>query len=360
MLYLCREFLMKFAVFALILLGVVYLFDTIELIKRAGDNQSLGLSGVFILALYKLPDVGQQILPFIILFTTMATLWGLSQRRELESIRAAGLSVWQFMTPMILVTFTLGLLYVTVLHPLTAASMSRYSNLENMYFGNGQSTISSINDGLWIRQEDDTGHFILSAKTLDAAQWTMKGVTLFFFDKNGAHTHRIDAQTASLVPQEWVFNNARFYKAGEASTVLPELRLATSLTSSTITESFSNPQTISFWRLPHFIKTLAHTGLDTTPMVIYYQSLLVLPLLLLAMVCLAAATSLKTGRHTKLLPIVASGLGIGFEMPGTPYEGFPKNMMSSRVSSTYSVTGSSYGSSGDETDDAKGPPLVEF
>jgi hypothetical protein len=55
-----------------------------------------------------------------------------------------------------------------------------------------------------------------------------------------------------------------------------------------------------------------------------------------------------------------SGLGIGFEMPGTPYEGFPKNMMSSRVSSTYSVTGSSYGSSGDETDDAKGPPLVEF
>lgn len=312
MVYLCREFLIKFAVFSLILLGVVYLFDTIELIKRAGENHALGLSGIFMLALYKLPDVGQQILPFIILFSTMATLWGLSQRRELESIRAAGLSVWQFMSPMIFVTFAFGLLYVTVLHPLTAAAMSRYNNLENMYFGDGQSTISAINDGLWIRQEDETGYFILSAKTLNASQWTMRDVTLFFFDANGEHTQRIDAKTASLVPHEWVFNNARLYKTGEASTVMPELRLSTSLTSATITESFSNPQTISFWRLPHFIRTLAHTGLDTTPMVIYYQSLLVLPLLLLAMVCLAAATSLKTGRHTKLLPIVASGLGIGF------------------------------------------------
>ena len=56
-----------------------------------------------------------------------------------------------------------------------------------------------------------------------------------------------------------------------------------------------------------------------------------------------------------------SGLGIGFELPGTPYEAYPKSMMSSRVSSMYSVTGSTYSSSGDEADDARpSPKLVEF
>ena len=310
--YLMREFFTKFMLFAVILLGVVYLFDTVELIRRSSGHDMIGLSGIFLLALYKLPDVGQQILPFIVLFTTMATLWGLSQRKELESIRAAGLSVWQFMLPMITVTFLLGLLYLSVLHPLTAAAMSRYTNLENFYFGDGASTVSVLDDGLWLRQEDSTGSFILKADSLDASNWTMRDVTVFFFDANDDHTQRIDATEASLRANEWVFKNAELYKAGEKSAILPELRLSTSLTSESIAESFSDPQTISFWRLPHFINALENTGLDTTSMIIYYQSLLVLPLLLLSMVCLAAATSLKTSRQARLLPVVASGLSVGF------------------------------------------------
>lgn len=310
--YLMREFLAKFALFSLILLGVVYLFDTIELIRRSSGNDAIGLPSILLLSLYKLPDVGQQILPFITLFTAIATLWSLSQRKELESIRAAGLSVWQFTLPMVTITFLIGLFYLTILHPLAAAAMTRYANLENIYFGDGHSTITVIDDGIWLRQEDETGNFILKADSLNASTWAMDDVTVFFFDNSKKHTQRIDAQKALLQSNEWIFQNARLYKAGEKSVILPELKLSTTLTTESITESFSDPQTISFWRLPHFIKSLANTGLDTTAMKIYYQSLLVTPLLLLSMVFLAAATSLKTSRYTKLLPVVATGLGLGF------------------------------------------------
>lgn len=310
--YIFREFLMKFAVFLFILLGVVYLFDTIELIRRSSGNHVIGLGGILLLALYKLPDVGQQILPFIILFATIATLWSLSQRKELEAIRASGLSVWQFTLPIITATFIIGLVYVALIHPLAAAALNRYDNLESVYFGSGQSTITVIDGGLWIRQEDETGNFILKAASLNATNWTMERVTVFFFDGQNTHTQRIDADHAGLIGGEWIFRKARLFKSGEKTTLLPELRLTTSLTAESIAESFSNPNTISFWRLPHFIRSLANTGLDTTSLMIYYQSLLVLPLLLLAMVYLAAATSLKTARHTKLLPVVTTALGVGF------------------------------------------------
>lgn len=309
--YLCREFIIKFLIFTLVLLGVVYLFDTIELIKRAADHD-IGLWSVLALSLYKLPDVGQQILPFITLFTTMATLWSLSQTKELETIRAAGLSVWQFLLPMILAVFVIGLLFLNLLHPLTAASLSRFENLQNMYFGDGKKTVSIIDDGLWLRQEDETGNFILRAAKVNAKTWELSNASVYFFDNNNQHTQRLDAKTARLDSNAWIFQDVRVQQIDGTFKTLNKLQLSTSLTQDTISESFSNPQTISFWRLPQFIKSLEKTGLDTTAMKIYYQNLLVQPLFLISMVLLAAATSLRTSRFTKLLPVVVLGLGMGF------------------------------------------------
>lgn len=310
--YLLKEFLIKFLLFLLVLVGVVYLFETIELLRRASGKDHLGFAQVLIMGLYKLPEVGQQILPFIILFSGMATLWSLTQRKELVCIRAAGLSVWQFLTPMIGMTLFIGLLYISILHPIAAASLNRYEVLENDYFNKNSKTVSIIENGLWLRQQDETGSLILNSQTLDADKWILKNVSVFFFDASNIHTQRIDAETALLQKNNWLFRNVQVQNPGGTPTILPELSLTTSLTSDSITESFSNPETISFWRLPHFIKALENTGLDTTAMKMYYQSLLAQPLILVAMICLAGAVSLRTSRFTHLLSVVVSGLIIGF------------------------------------------------
>jgi lipopolysaccharide export system permease protein len=172
--------------------------------------------------------------------------------------------------------------------------------------------VSIIDEGLWLRQEDGTGNFILKADTVNGENWELSGVNVYFFDNKNKHTQRLNAVSAYLNPNEWVFQNVTVQHNGNINNQLDELRLATSLTTDTISESFSNPQTISFWRLPSFIKSLEQTGLDTTQMKIYYQNLLVQPLFLISMVLLAAATSLRTSRFTKLLPVVLLGLGMGF------------------------------------------------
>lgn len=310
--YLVKEFTLKFLVFVFILLGIVFLFDVIELIRRGSDIEGMSLGTLLTIALYKLPDVGQQILPFAVLFSAIATLRSLSDRRELVCIRSAGLSVWQFLLPLLSVTLMSSLIYIAVLNPLVAASLAKYETLNNLYFGDGMETITVLNEGLWLRQQDETGNFILKAKELDAQSWTLKDVSIYFFDNNNSHLQRIDATTALLKPKEWVFQDVSVYKNGAMPNILPSLSLSTTLTAQIITESFSNPQTLSFWRLPYFIASMDSTGLDTTEMRIYYQSLLSMPLLLTAMIFVAAIATLRTARVATLLPIISGGLGLGF------------------------------------------------
>lgn len=310
--YLIKEFLGKFFLFFLVLLGITYLFETIELIRRASGHDNVSIGNILSLAFYKLPDVGQQILPFITLFAGIATFRNLSERHELVTLRAAGLSIWQFIVPIITITFVLSLSYITIIQPISSLALARYETLQNIYFGDGIETVTIIDDGLWLRQQDNTGSFILKATTLDAHNWEMNNITVFFFDENNTHVQRIDAKQAILKPKKWIFKDVSVYKVGQTPSILPSLSLKTNLTSDTIAESFSNPQTISFWRIPFFIQTLSETGLDTTDIRAHYQSLLSQPLLLISMIFMAAAISLKTHRTSSLLPIVMYGLLFGF------------------------------------------------
>jgi lipopolysaccharide export system permease protein len=213
---------------------------------------------------------------------------------------------------MIIAVFLIGLIFLNIFHPLTAAALARYDNLENLYFNNGKSEITIIDEGLWLRQEDETGNFIMQADTVNADNWTFESVTVYFFDDDNHHTQRLTADKLLLENNSWLFQNVYIQKPDATVKILPELRLKTNLTKDSIAESFSDPRTISFWRLPGFINALEKTGLDTTQMKIYYQTLLSQPLFLISMVLMAAATSLRTSRFTSLLPLVTIGIGFGF------------------------------------------------
>jgi len=73
--YLIKEFLSKFLVFFFILLGIVYLFDTIELIRRASGNDGIFITDILALAFYKLPSIGHQLIPFITLWIVRLAIY---------------------------------------------------------------------------------------------------------------------------------------------------------------------------------------------------------------------------------------------------------------------------------------------
>lgn len=310
--YLTGHFVRMFLGIMAGLLAVIYLFDTLELLRRAAKRDDVGIGLVLEMGLYKLPEVGQLILPFAVLFAAMSCFWWLARRHELTAMRAAGFSAWQFVAPLVAAAIVIGLLHIMVLHPIAAGLVTKFRNLEAEYLGQHKKLVTISQQGLWLREADPNGEVIIHADTVQLKDWSLKGLMVLFFDENGDHTRRLDAASVNLQEGRWLFRDAIIRDPNAEPEVAATYTLATDLTLADIQESFSDPDTISFWKLPGFIRTLADTGLETSPMEVYYQSLLAQPLLLAAMVLLAATVSLRPPRFQRALMMIISGVGAGF------------------------------------------------
>ncbi|MCB1782871.1 MAG: LPS export ABC transporter permease LptG [Alphaproteobacteria bacterium] len=324
--YLAKEYIINLALLLLALLSVVYLFDTVELIRRASKQTDVPLILVLEMGLFKLPEVGQTILPFAVLFSAMFTFWKLTRRYELIVVRAAGFSVWQFMTPIAIVAILLGILQMTAINPLGAIFISKFEQLEREYLSHQENHIAVFKEGLWLRQavmiepSDPTdaqapltpGYVILHAQKIKQPEWMLQNVTVFYFTENNDFLQRADAASAILEKGSWLFKNV-FIHGAKGETLKEEIyKLPTNLTREDIEESFSSPQSMSFWKLPGYIQTLKETGFDPAKLEIYYQNLLSQPLMLAAMVLLAATVSMRPPRSRGTFMMIMTGVFIGF------------------------------------------------
>lgn len=309
--YLAFNFVRMFMMMMGGLLMIVYLFDTLELLRRS-SKADVAIGTVMKMSLYHLPEVGQLLLPFGVLFAAMGSFWWLARRHELTAMRAAGFSVWQFIAPLVTAAIAIGFFHIMIVHPLTSTMLSKYRDMEAEYLGQHKKLVTVSQQGLWLREADTNGEIIIHANSVRLADWGLTGLMVLFFDELGNHTQRLDADSVVLQPGRWVFRNATIHQPGAADEFQKTYTLSTDLTLQDIQESFSDPETISFWKLPAFIRTLEDTGLETTPMEVYYQSLLAEPLLLAAMILLAATVSLRPPRFQRALFMVITGMGAGF------------------------------------------------
>ena len=124
--YIGRNFLLSFVVLFGLFLLLILLFDTVELMRRAAAKPNVSFSLVMEMALLKLPHMGQQVFPFAVLFGGMMAFWRLTRTHELVITRAAGVSVWQFLLPVIGIAFLLGFIQIGILNPLASTTVTRF------------------------------------------------------------------------------------------------------------------------------------------------------------------------------------------------------------------------------------------
>jgi lipopolysaccharide export system permease protein len=312
--YLARTYGLNLLGMSAILLGIVLLFDTVELLRRAGKHGDVPLGTVLEMGLLKLPEMSAILMPFSVLFSALFTFWQLGRRQELVILRAAGVSVWQFLAPFLLVSATVGVLMVGLVNPLGSVFYSYFNTLEKKYLDRESATIAVFDEGLWLKQDTKDGYAILHSGDIEVPSWTLREVMVLFFNEREEFSGRIDAVSAALKPGNWLLQNVVETKQGENPKREKTFLLPTTLTTNQIEDSFSSPQTMGFWSLPSFIGTLESTGFDSTKLRIHFQSLLSQPLLYAAMVFLAACVALRPQRQGGTFLFIAGGVLIGFLM----------------------------------------------
>lgn len=310
--YLGRQFLFWFIAVLIAILGLLLLFDMVELIRRTSTHDDATLGIAFEMALLKLPDTGQKAVPFCVLFGAMLAFWRLNRNQELVVARAAGVSVWQFLLPALIVAFLVGAFKVTVFNPLASTLLLRFEQMEQHYIRGRASLLAVSDSGLWLRQASDGGSAVIHALRVSPREMSFSQVTIYLFEGTDKFTARIDAPSARLEAGYWLLFNARISTPEGNVRTVAEQRLETDLTPDTIHDSFAPPQTMSFWSLPSFIADLERAGFSALRHRLYWNAQLAEPILLCAVVLIAATFSLRPTRRGNGLLLVVAAIGTGF------------------------------------------------
>jgi lipopolysaccharide export system permease protein len=310
--YIGRQFALRCAAVLIALTAVVYLFDTIEMMRRAATRQDATLDMILQLSLLKLPALMQEMIPFVVLFATMLTFWRLSRNHELTVVRAAGISVWQFLLPALVIAVLIGGFRLAVINPVGAVMYSRFEQTESALLRGRTSLLAVSQSGFWLRQADGQANSVVHALRVASQDMELYDVMIFNFEGADRFVSRIDAASARLEPGAWVLRNAWISAPDQPSRFESVYRMPTDMTLERIQESFASPETISFWELPAFIRLLEGAGFSAVRHRLHWHRLLAGPLLLAAMVLLAATFSLRPPRRGGTAMLVIAGVSAGF------------------------------------------------
>ncbi|MCE8518184.1 LPS export ABC transporter permease LptG [Ruegeria pomeroyi] len=317
--YFARRFIQSFLVIGLVFLGLVLLIDLIEQLRRfEGFEVSMGqLIG---LTLLNAPAAISEILPLLMILSTIVLFVGLARSSELVVTRAIGRSGIRALVGPVLVAVVIGVLAVTTLNPIVAATAVRYQSLADTYRNGGPSVLSLSEEGLWLRQGDSSGQSVIHATGFGGDGVTLFDVTILSFGPEGSAQRRTIAESAQLQEGKWLLNKAKVWplKVGqnpEANAVHHErIEMPTSLTQERIRDSLGRRETVSIYDLPQTIEQLQQAGFSTKRHKVWLQVELARPLFLVSMVLVGAAFTMRHTRFGGTGLAVLSAVLLGFTL----------------------------------------------
>lgn len=299
--YFARRFTQSFLLIGAVFLTLIMLIDLIEQIRRF-EGHDVSFGQLIQLMLLNAPGAISEILPLLMILSTIVLYIGLARSSELVVTRSTGRSGIRALAAPLAVALVIGVLAVSTLNPIVAATSNRYQQLYDSYRTGGSTTLSLSGEGLWLRQGDAKGQSVIHATGYNAETDTLFGVTILTYAPEGGPIQRIQATSAQLQDDFWLLRQVKVWPLAEdqnpesAAQILNRLDIPTTLTHERIRDSLGRSSGISIYDLPKRIRELADAGFATKQYEVWLQVELARPLFLMAMVLVGAAFTM---RHTR-------------------------------------------------------------
>ncbi|WP_173931304.1 LPS export ABC transporter permease LptG [Chelativorans sp. Marseille-P2723] len=289
--------------------ALVFIVTFTEIAGRAGELEGYSAGWALSLAAFQLPFIMQQAVPFIGLIAAIATLLSLNRKYELVIARAAGISAWQFLTPIAAGAFVFGLLSILILNPIAAWTFSAAQIVEAEVRG-AQTSASAPNER-WIKQR--TGDL----ETVIGAEAVLEGGTdlinpTFIVMQDRQIVERLDASRARLGEGHWELHDVVRRRGRTNPQTFDYYELPTELRPELISQQLTRPESVSIFALPGMIDAASSLGLRAEAFSTQLHSLLTLPPLLVALTLIAATVSMRFTRMGQSATVILGGVFAGF------------------------------------------------
>lgn len=314
--FLAIHFIKSFGLVFCCIAGIIALFSIIDNLKSfANKARDIPFSVTIQYALLDISYTLTTTLPLSVLLAGILTFWKLSRTSELTVIRSIGISVWQFLVPILGACVAIGILNMTVLSPIGSALKKRVSRLNYKYEITSSNPLLFSQNGLWLKEKSNlTQSFIYSEyikKENDILN--AKNLTIFITDLKNNFLKRIEAKSATLKNHRLILNKVKIIDPKLFIDEFEVYNYPTNLTADKIEENSSEPESFSFWELPSFISFFEKSGFSARKHLSYFYTLLFLPLTLCAMLLISAIFSISPKRNqANLIFKLTGGILIGF------------------------------------------------
>lgn len=310
--YIAKEFMAWFAGVLLILLALIFLLEFSELLRRAQGIQEATYPVLTEMAFLKLPYSLEELLPFGLFFAAILCLWRLNRNNELIIVRSVGVSAWQFLMPMALTAFLIGIVDLSVVNPLTSVMKKQYDRMDSKYLRQKVYNLNVSESGIWIRHMESTGSTIYHIGKVNLKQSSLYDVTLYRYDEKNHFMERIDAKEGWLIEDKLYLTGVWLHKVNHLPEKKEKYEILSPLSLDKLSETNVAPDSMSFWELTGFISLLEKSGLLRDEYKLYWNALLARILWLMAMIFLAGACTLHSIRHRKISIFIITGIVAGF------------------------------------------------
>lgn len=324
--YVARRFARLLLLIAAIFLAILFLIEMVEQVRRFADD-NIGLARGAELAALNITGSFYSILPLITVLAGIALFLNLSRTSELAAIRASGRSGLRVLAAPAITATVVGALCVGLLNPLVAATGKQYDKLISAVSSSSGAAISLGESAVWLRQglslpqpdgSTESGQVVIRASRASPDATTLYNATFMLFTPKKGPIGRMETKEARLENGAWHLSESKGWPLEVKN---PETKaqnfesyeIPTDLTADRIRDGFGRPDAVPFWQLPGFIDGLERAGFSAQRHRVWFQMELARPLLMAAMVAIAAVFTMRhmRGRKMGMLVLGAFACGVG-------------------------------------------------
>ena len=233
----------------LIVCGIIYAVTFVERLPSNSDIFAT-LNDAWI----RLVEYVPLFLPLAVFMGTLVAYYNLTRSSESVIMSGAGLSPYQIGRPFLIGAFLIGAFATMVINPYAVKLTSENITKEHLNLVDGK---------IWLHESSDNGQLTIVAQdmTKENKDLVFKNTTVYLQDSDFVLLKRIDADKVTLSESGLDAKRAKISDTS-GNVTNGAWHNDTLITPRTVLDRYLQPDQISFWDLPQFIKKMSAIGVS--------------------------------------------------------------------------------------------------
>lgn len=302
--FLSKTFLNSFVYVLIIIISLIFILNLLSELEFFKDIEVNNFMPIY-LSLLNAPTLIFELFPFIFLISTQLFFITLFNNNELGVFKYSGLKNSKIILILSIISFTLGLLIITIFYNFSSNLKNFYLNLKTNYTSDGKYLAVINKNGLWIKDVVNENTLLINASKIENN--FIIDAYISKFDKDFKIIKNIISPKIDVKNKNWIIFDAEVLIDNEKKNY-NTYELMTNFDYHIIQNLFSNLSSLTFFQLIELRKNYKQLNYSIIEVDLHLLKLFSFPLYLSLMAVFASIIMLNTKKFKSSILKISIGL----------------------------------------------------